>query len=168
MIRTAEQDQELTDLYEQRETVQDYGIEHKVDVSMAISRLDADIWMLTEFLDPVTDMLDDLKGAERTAFEILMRVGDDWTESERAAAISSASFLLECSVSEVDPLATVGDWAADPNEKRAHEWKQFLGRMNAPEMVERRGAILTPYGWRNDGVLADECGDSEFDWGYEG
>ena len=113
MIRTADQDKELTDLYEQRETVQDYGIKHKVDVSMAISRLDADIWMLTEFLDPVTDMFDDLKGTERTAFEILMRVGDDWTESERAAAISSASFLLECSASEVDPLATVGDWAAD-------------------------------------------------------
>ena len=40
------------------------------------------------------------------------------------------------------------DEVDDYREKRKQEWKEFLARMNAPEMVERRGTELTPYGWR--------------------
>ena len=62
------------------------------------------------------DMFDDLKGSERTAFEILLRVDDTWTMQEHGAVLNTVDFILDRSVSELDPLATVDDWAADRDE----------------------------------------------------
>ena len=98
--RTPEQDQELAQLHEQREAVQDYGIKNKVDVSQALAGLDAEIWMLTEFLEPVRDMFDDLSHEERKAFELLLAVTDEWADNQHAAAIEVAQWRLSLSVSE--------------------------------------------------------------------
>lgn len=63
--------------------------------------------------------------------------------------------MIEQSVNLVygtDPL-DCEDWPGklgeeDWRENRKQEWQSFLSRMNAPEMVARRGTELTPYGWR--------------------
>lgn len=31
---------------------------------------------------------------------------------------------------------------------RAENWHKFLSEINSPEMIARRGTILTPHGWR--------------------
>ena len=98
--RTPEQDQELAQLYAERDAVQDYGIKNKVDVSQALAGLDAEIWMLTEFLEPVRDMFDDLGHEERWAFELLLAVTDEWTDKQQAIVIEIAQWGLSLSVSE--------------------------------------------------------------------
>jgi len=49
--RTPEQDARLSDLYQERDSVIDYGIKNNVDISLALDGIDAEIEALTTDLD---------------------------------------------------------------------------------------------------------------------
>lgn len=103
-------------------------------------------------------------------FYVLTSFGSDALEKElddmlnlcraEARGVDVDGFLLLMAACDTpsDSLEFTDDWAADPEwvksldepnqQQRREEWQDFLSRMNAPEMVARRGTELTPYGWR--------------------
>jgi hypothetical protein len=65
MFRTAEQDERLQQLYEEREQILDYAFEHNEDVSIVLNDVDAEIELLTADLDVEPTSPNDMSAEEQ-------------------------------------------------------------------------------------------------------
>jgi len=119
--RTPEQDARLSDLYQERDRVIDYGIKNRVDISLALDGIDAEIETLTTDLDE---------------------------PRQHGAYIPRQHGAYAPAVGEPVRPEYECPWEDEEREQRKANWTEFFARMNSPEMVERRGTELTPYGWR--------------------